>query len=121
MNIKVTNFSLGDTTRNYLNEKLKHLNKFMDINSPNVILDVEIGRTTEHHHKGEIYKAEFNLNNSGEHYFAREESEDVLSSIDMAIDDLLKQLRRGKDKKETLFKRGGRQIKNMLRRFNPRG
>jgi len=119
MNIKTTNFEIDDRTRDYLNKRVDSLRKFVDLESPNIILDVELGKNTEHHNKGDIFIAEFNLSISGEYYRAEENSENIMSSIDLAIEELLKQLRRGKDKKETLFKKGGRKMKDLIRRFTP--
>jgi ribosomal subunit interface protein len=115
MNIKSTNFNMGDSVKNYLDEKLNRLRKFVDLETPNTNLDIEIGKTTAHHQKGDIFRTELNLTIGGEYYRAEEESESLESSIDLAIDDLLKQLRRGKGKKETLFKKGGRSIKETFR------
>ena len=115
MNIKFTNFELDDKTRNYLSKRLDNLKKFVDLNSPNTNLDIEIGKTSEHHQKGDIFRTELNLSISGEYYRSEEESQSITSSIDLAIEELLKQLRRDKDKKETLFKKGGRKIKEILR------
>jgi ribosomal subunit interface protein len=115
MNIKITKFELNPKTRNYLNKRLEQLKKFVDLKSPNTNLDIEIGKTTRHHRKGDIFKTELNLTISGKYYRAEEESESIESSIDLATEELLKQLRRNKDKKETLLKRGGRKIKSTLK------
>ena len=115
MNLKITNFEIDTETRDYLDKRLENLKKFVDLDNPNTNLDIEIGKTTEHHQKGDIFRSEFNLSISGEYYRSEEESQSITSSIDLAIEDLLKQLRRGKDKKETLFKKGGRKIKEILR------
>lgn len=119
MNLKTTNFEINGETKDYLNKKIEHLGKFVNLNSPNTNLDVEIGKISEHHQKGDIFRAEFNLSIGGEYYRADEESQSIMSAIDLAIEELLKQLRRGKDKRETMIKRGGRKIKEMLRNINP--
>ncbi|HJN62631.1 MAG TPA: ribosome-associated translation inhibitor RaiA [Candidatus Paceibacterota bacterium] len=118
MNIKITNFEIDNRTRDYLNKRLDNLRKFVDLESPNTKLDIEIGRTTGHHQKGDIFKTEFNLSISGEFYRVEEKSEDILSSIDASTEELSRQLRRNKGKKETLFRKGGRKMKELLRRFN---
>ena len=120
MNIKTTNFVLDSKTREYLNKKVDSLSKFINPNDDSINLDIELGKTTEHHQKGDIYRAEFNLSVGGEFYRTEENSEDILSSIDLAIEELSKQLRRYKTKKETLFKRGAGKIKEMIHRFDPR-
>jgi len=117
INLKAINFNVNNKTRAYLDKRLKSLKKFVDLKSPNSTLDVEVGKTTEHHQKGEIFRTELNLEIGGEFFRAVEKSEDILSSIDIAIEELITQLRRRKDKKETLYKKGGRKFKEMIRRF----
>jgi ribosomal subunit interface protein len=115
MNLKTTNLKLDTQTREYLNKKIDGLSKFFDPNDSSLKLDVEIGRISEHHQKGDVFRAEFNLSIGGKYYRAEETNESIMSAIDSATDELSKQLRRGKNKKETLFKRGGRKLKETFR------
>ena len=117
MNIKTRaiNFDLTDAINDYINKKLTPLEKFTG-GSSEVLCEVEIGRTTNHHNSGEIFKAEVNMFVSGSsQIYAVSEQADLYSAIDLVKDDVERQLVSEKSKKETLFRRGAGKIKNLLK------
>ncbi|OGZ31834.1 MAG: ribosomal subunit interface protein [Candidatus Niyogibacteria bacterium RIFCSPLOWO2_12_FULL_41_13] len=68
LEIKSTNIQLNDRLRFLVEEKLsKPLFELLDKldRKVDIILDVEIGKTTEHHHKGKIWLAEVNISLPG--------------------------------------------------------
>ncbi|MBI4215681.1 MAG: ribosome-associated translation inhibitor RaiA [Parcubacteria group bacterium] len=56
--IKATHLELTPDLRQLLEEKLQNLDRFYD---PILNLDVEIEKTTDHHRKGDVYRAEVNV------------------------------------------------------------
>jgi ribosomal subunit interface protein len=115
-NIKTTNYELNSEIRTLIDSKLSHLDKFLPVNKDQeVIVDVEVGKTTQHHNQGEVYRAEFNLKYSDQ--FKRSEStqESLEAAIEIASDELNRQVRRSKNKKTDLIRKGGKQIKKILR------
>jgi len=113
--IKGTNTYITDETSDYLHKKIDMLEKFVDPNDTSVLCEVEIGRTTNHHKSGDIFRTEINLRQDGKHFRAVAEEESVLASIDFAKDEMSVELSNYKNKKITLIRRGGAAIKNMLR------
>ncbi|PJA40659.1 hypothetical protein CO179_01645 [candidate division WWE3 bacterium CG_4_9_14_3_um_filter_39_7] len=99
-----------------LNKRLKILEKFADIKNANSILDIEIGKISEHHQKGDIFRTELNLHTGRNHYRAVCEGSDSYSSIDEAVADLARQVGRDRKKRFAMIKKGGRKLKQMLRR-----
>jgi len=77
---------------------------------------VELGRTTKHHKHGDIFRAEVNLNWSGQHFRTEAESNDLYVAIDEVKDKLMQEVKIWRKKKETVIRRGARVIKNWLRR-----
>jgi ribosomal subunit interface protein len=115
LNIKTTNISLTPETKEYLERKLAMLGKIIDFENGNVYAQVELGKTTEHHKQGDIFRAEINLRMAGRSFRAVSEKQDLYAAIDAMKDELGREVKSGKDKKVSLLRRGGQRIKKMLR------
>lgn len=81
-------------------------------------LSVEISKTTEHHHHGDIYQVSAILIRKGKEKSLETISDDVYKSIDLMKDKLSRELSDEKDKEMSLFKRGAQRIKKLVKR-NP--
>jgi ribosomal subunit interface protein len=110
-NVKATNIKLTQEISDYLDKRLQSIEKLIDPNDTSAIFDIEIGKTTEHHQTGNIFRAEINLHIAGKQFRATSEAETILNAIDKTEKDIIKELRRAKDKKQRLLKRGGNAIK----------
>ena len=114
--IKATNTTLTPAIENYVDGKLsgKALKKFAGHNK---IFDVfvEVGKTTDHHTNGEIFRAEINVHMKGRVLRAVSNKEDLYSAIDDVHDEIAEVLKGVKEKKESLWRRGARRVKNILR------
>lgn len=117
INLKVTGMEASDAVREYLDKKLEKVGDFAEKEQDEVILRVEIGRTTGHHEKGDIFRAEINTRVLGQDFYAATELEDLYAAIDKAQEEILREIKRAKGKQEALVRRGGRRIKEILRKF----
>jgi len=113
--IKATNFNLTPSIRSYLQEKLDSLDKFLP-NDESIFADVELAQTTKHHHKGDIFKAVVNLKVSGRLIRAVAEEWDLHAAIDIVKDELHREITTNKEKNISLYRRGSRLLKKLLRR-----
>jgi len=77
--------------------------------------DVEVGKRSEHHQSGDIYRAEVNITEDGKLFRAEATGESINAAIDKVRDEMEKQLRRHKKKKDSLLRRGGARVKGMLK------
>jgi len=114
--IKGTNLELHNDLKEYVNEKIGGLKKFVEnenIDSGSVIARVELAKTTRHHQHGDIYKAEVNLQLPGKMLRSVEESDDIYKSIDNVKDELREMINSYKDEKITRTRRGARIIKKL--------
>lgn len=122
MNIKLhsKNFEITPAIEDYVTKKISSLEKFLDVKDA-VICEVEVGKTTEHHKSGDIYRAEINLIEPGSNqvYVVAEEA-DLYAAIDIVRDEAERTIVSRKNKKNTLFKRGGAAVKNFLKRIDIR-
>lgn len=100
----------------YVHKKLEMVEKYID-DSGAVVAQVEVAKVTEHHQHGDIYRAEIHLTGGGIDVYTAEETEDILSSLDKVKDEIIQQLTRTKGKEQTLVRKGGQMVKNMMR-FN---
>jgi putative sigma-54 modulation protein len=115
LNIKTTNFSLTPAISSYLDKKLSMLNKYADLNNDNVLIQAELGKSTNHHKSGDIFRAEVNIRISGHMYRAVSEQADLYAAMDLVKDELAAELKKGKEKRKSVFKRGALKVKNILR------
>lgn len=79
------------------------------------LVNVEVGRTTRHHKSGDIFRAEIRINFGGQEYYSVSETEDLYAAIDEVKDEIVQELTKKRKKYLHLFKRGGAQIKNLLK------
>ncbi len=117
-NIKATNMELTIAINDHINDRLTTINKFL--NNDKAIVQVEVGRTTNHHNKGDIFKAEFNIKSGENNFYAESLKHDLYLAINDAKDQIISELKSKKGRSSTLFNRGARSIKKMLKGISKR-
>ena len=117
MNIKIrtTNFDLTPAIEEYVSKKVVHMEKLLE---EAAICEVELGKTTAHHRSGDIFRAELNITDGGDQFYAVAEESDLYAAIDVVRDEIERTIVSKKKKRNTLFKRGAQRIKNMVQRWN---
>jgi len=73
-------------------------------------MHVELAKTTNHHQKGRIYRAEVNVQVPGEMLRAEHIDDDLYKAIDMVHDEMLGVLKRVKEKKRAKNKRNAQRL-----------
>ncbi len=79
--------------------------------------EVELEQTTRHHQSGDIFRAEINLRTAQLNLRTEAEEGDLYAAIDIAKDELMDELRRAKDKKSSMMRRGGRMFKDIMQKM----
>lgn len=105
INIKAKNLDLTDSINTYINQKIGSLGKFTTRYGEAVICDVEIERSTKHHQKGMVFRAEANIRIPKK--LLRAESRAI--NIRIAIDQV-------KDKMQTLLKKEQAKVDPRIKR-----
>lgn len=114
--IKTTNIEMTDAISSYVEEKLQSLEKFaIPHDEENPLLYVDIGKTTNHHQSGDIFRAEVTMNVRGKQFRAVSKKEDLYAAIDDMRAELMRELTSYKTKERSLARRGAGMIKNLLR------
>lgn len=112
--IKATGIELTSALEAYTREKVEMLEKFL-VAGAETLAAVEIGKTTQHHRAGDYFRAEINLTCPGCSFRVETTEEDLYAAIDIAKDHLADEIRNAGRKKNSLFRRGGRLLKKILR------
>ena len=112
--IKATSFTLTPAISEYADKRLEKIARFLDTD-PTAQCDVDLGRTTSHHHKGDIFRAEIHIVAKARDVYASAEKEDLYSAIDVAYAEVLHSLKMDKAKQQSRIRRGGAAIKNMAK------
>ena len=96
--IKATNIELTPEIKNYIQEKMDMLSKYLG--SVQVInFNFEVELTTKHHNKGEIYRAEANIMVQGNLLRVEKTEKELFKAIDKVKDHLVRSITRYKEKR----------------------
>ncbi len=116
ISFKGAHMDITPAIHTYAEEKLRMLEKFFDA-SEQVFVEIELGKTTEHHQRGDVFRAEITLKSPHTNYRAEAEKEDLYAAIDIAKDELDAQIKENKKKQHTNIKKGGRMFKDIMRKI----
>lgn len=83
--IKATGIELTDAIKDAVEKDLASLESMTARFGDGVSVDVEVGKTTNHHHKGEIFRAEMSLRIPGKTIRVEETAEDLYAAIKEAV------------------------------------
>ncbi len=122
MNIKIRsiNFDITPAIDEYVTKKISSLEKFLS-SKDNILCEVEIGRTTNHHKSGDIFKAEINIVEPGKiQIYASAEEVDLYTAIDVVRDEAERAIVSRKNKLSKLWRRGATRVKNLLKMIDIR-
>ena len=115
--IKTNNIAPTDSLSLYVKEKILSVEKFLEALHENgeFVAEVEIGKTTKHHHSGDVFRAEVNIRGKGKFFRAVSEKDDLYAAIDDVRNEIVREINSYKGKERALFRRGAGMIKNLLR------
>jgi ribosomal subunit interface protein len=115
ISIKSTNLELTPALRDYTEKRLRTITKYT---GGDAAITVEIGKTTAHHKQGDVFFAEVHVVTPlGKQHHATSEKSDLYEAIDDVRSEIVSELATAKGKRETLFRRGAKKVKWMLRGF----
>ncbi len=116
INLKATNIELAPGIRDYVQKRVDNLEKFIRNMDESVQAWVEVGRTTKHHIKGDVYRAEIQIHipHYGRGIRAEAACETINEAIDEAHDQIKLELEKVKDRKISLARRGARAFKKLI-------
>ena len=118
-NIKATGIELTPAISSYVDKKISSVEKYLNQkNSPGIIAQVEVGKSTHHHKAGNIFRAEVHITGVGLDLYAVSEMEDLYAAIDVVKDEIVQNVLQLKGKRETLTRKGAKMMKSVMKGFN---
>ena len=117
INIKATNIKLTSKIRDHIDQKIPHILKFMKHKQDEeAIFNIEVGKTTNSTQHGNIERCEINLDHSGSFYRVEAIKENLFEAIDKASEELIRKVRKNKEKRFDMIKKGASKIKKITRK-----
>lgn len=115
MHIKATNFKLTPSIEDWVLEKIGTLNKFIPQLDKKGVVEcwVEVGKTTNHHQKGNVFRAEADIRLPGKILRAEANEKELIIAINKVKDELQRQLKKYKGGLSAKEKRGARIAKKI--------
>ncbi len=123
ININGKNIELTDEIRDYATKRATNLEKLLsriEKGDGRVMVNFDLGKATNHHKSGEIFHADCRINIDGKEFYASADGEDLHQAIDEIKDVLYLEINKDKDRTQTLFHRGARSVKKMLKGLSKR-
>ncbi len=122
MNIKIRsrNIEITPAINDYVTKKIKTLDKFLD-SSKEILCEIELGKTTNHHKSGDIFRAEVNISEPGSRqFYAATEESDLYAAIDVVRDEAEREIVSQKSRYKTLLRKGATQVKMLIKKIDIR-
>lgn len=114
INFKTKNYELDADIKMYAEEKVHALEKFVQNAQAETHFDIELSQDTTQQ-SGDIYRTDIVVQSGAVDMHAVGHGESMQAAIDIARDELAQRLSRAADRERSLFRKGARAIKRMLR------
>lgn len=115
IHLKGANLTITPEILHYLDKRLESVQKFLPKDGEAFVVSIELGKTTNRHQTGDIFRAEITVYIGKKSFRAVSERQDLYSAIDDMKDEITRELGSYKEKRISLIRRGGQKIKNLLR------
>jgi|SRR3989338_7067953 len=123
INLKSTNIELTPAIHDYVIKRVTNLEKLLsniEEEGGEVNVNFEVAKSTNHHKSGDVFHADCLINIKGEEFYSSSDKEDLYQAIDEIKEILFREIRKNKDRKQTLLKRGATSIKKMMKGLSTR-
>ncbi|HOK20797.1 MAG TPA: ribosome-associated translation inhibitor RaiA [Candidatus Paceibacterota bacterium] len=81
----------------------------------NIQIDLELSRETHHHLKGNVFYVEVNMHLPGRVLRATANADDIKTGIDRVEEELKRQIKKYREKRESRFRKDWQKLKAFLR------
>jgi ribosomal subunit interface protein len=123
INLQGKNFDLTDSIRDYVLKRVTNLEKLLssiENGGGEINVNFEVGKSTQHHKGGDVFHSDCLINIDGKKFYASSDKEDIYQTIDEIKEILFVEIRKSKDREQTLFKRGASSVKKMIKGLSKR-
>lgn len=116
IHFKGTNYELPADVTALARKKVEGLGKFLGKGKEYARAYVDLGKETEAHQNGKIWRADINLDVDGNRFYAKAIEESIEKAIDKSANELASELHTARRRQLSLMRKGGGAIKAMMRR-----
>jgi len=123
INLQGKNMELTEAIKDYVLKRVTNLEKLLstiETRGGEVMVNFEVGKSTKHHKSGVVFHADCLININGKKFYSSSDKEDLYQAIDEIKESLFNEIRKNKDRRQTLFKRGAASIKKMMKGLSKR-
>lgn len=115
INFKGTNYELPASISELAKRKLDNLTKYLGKGKEHARAYVDLGKETEAHQNGKIWRADINFDVDGNRFYAKAVEESIEVAIDRSVGDLARELQTARKREQSLARKGGSIIKSLMR------
>mgnify|MGYP001576399814 CR=1 FL=1 len=123
INLVGKNIELTEAIKEYVVKRVTNLEKLLtriEGRDGKVLVNFEVGKSTNHHKTGFVFHADCLININGKKFYGSADKEDLYEAVDSVKDSLYNEINKNKDRRQTLFRRGALSVKKMLKGFSKR-
>jgi len=123
INLQGKNIELTENISDYVYKRVTNLEKLlstMEEGGGEALVNFEVGKATLHHKSGDVFHCDCLITVDGEEFYSSSDKEDIYQAIDQIRESLYEEIRRYKSRGHTLFRRGARSVKKMLKGLSGR-
>lgn len=107
-------FELTDAIKQYAEEKMNSLHKYINQDEDAVTFNFRLGKTSNSHNNGKIYYAEVSIHTPDKNYGGRIESESIYVAVDLLKDELSENIKHHREKSRTLSMQAAQKFKQEI-------
>jgi ribosomal subunit interface protein len=123
INLKATNMELTSAIHDYVEKRVSNLGKILskiEERGGKVQVNFEVARATNHNKGAEVFHADCLVRIDGQEFYQSADESDLYAAIDEIKEGLFREISKNKDRKQTLFHRGARSVKKMMKGLSDR-
>ena len=118
VNIKATNMELTGPLSDYVVQRVTNLGKLLkkiQDAGGEVLFSFEVAKATNHHKSGKVFHADCSVVIDGEQFYSSSDQDDLYAAVDDCKEQLFGEIKKKKERKQALFKRGAQKLKGMMK------
>ncbi len=113
--LKATKIEHTPAIDQYVEKKLKELERVLDAKDTSVHAELEVGLSTKHHKSGNVFFAEINLHAMKKTWRAVEEADNLYAAVDAMKDAIIREVTSAEKKARVTSRKGAREVKARMR------
>ena len=117
IHLKGSNYDLSGHITRLARKKVEGLRKYCGKDAEHARAYVDLGKESEAHENGRIWRADINFDVNGNRFYAKAVEESMEKAIDKAVSELGSEIKTARKREQSLVKKGGGIIKSLMRGF----